>query len=270
MSIKKTVIIFCVMQLFGQLFSQSIDDYFTKGWEFFNKKDYENALKNFNDAVILDPSNPSAYYYRAQAYMKLTKFKPALDDLNTAIGIKNTSYQYFQMRGVVNNVFKDYNNALSDFNTSLSFKSDNPSAYSSKAQTNFFLLDYKNTLNFYDKAIKLDPANAYIYFLKLYASYRINQTVDDKILKIIEDKKYLFNDWAKVIANLIIDKITPEQALEKAKGDDELCEIYFYIAMKYLFIGQDDKAKEFYQKCISINIPTFSEYMYADYELNKK
>ncbi len=267
---KKVLIVFLVMQLFVQLYPQSAKDFFDKGFEFFFKKDYENAMMNFNEGVALDPSNPSGYYYRGQVYMKTNKFDLALEELNKAIELNNSNYLYYNNRGVVYKALKEYSKAVEDFNKSMELNENNTKVYPSLAQIKYFLNDYKNSISIFDKAIKLDPANAYIYFFKLFVSYQLNHVIDKDTFDLLKVKRHLFNDWQKVITDLFLDKINSDEAFKKAKGDEELCEIYFYIAIKYLFLGQNDKAKEFYQKCTGMPFITFTEYQFAEFELNKK
>ncbi len=59
--------------------------FFNQGVPLFNEQKYEQALKHFNTAVIIDPENPEGYKERGTCYLQMGKKKEAINDLNIVI-----------------------------------------------------------------------------------------------------------------------------------------------------------------------------------------
>lgn len=79
----------------------SLDDaaaYTNRGCAFCKKKQYEQALANFNRAIQLDPTLAIAYYNRGNTYDQLNKYEEALSDYEKAIQYNpNFMPAYFNM-----------------------------------------------------------------------------------------------------------------------------------------------------------------------------
>jgi tetratricopeptide (TPR) repeat protein len=56
-----------------------------------NLGDYEEAMKDFNRAIELDPELPDAYRNRAEFYIKLGERDDALNDAQTALELSDST-----------------------------------------------------------------------------------------------------------------------------------------------------------------------------------
>ena len=60
------------------------DAYFKRGNAYYDKKDYEKAINDYNEAIRLDPNHAKVYYYRGLAYRKQWKNDEAQADFDKA------------------------------------------------------------------------------------------------------------------------------------------------------------------------------------------
>jgi len=88
-------------------------------------KDYDLAIREYTEAMRLDPSNSDNYYfYRAQVYRFNKKdYDNAIADYSEAIRIKPSYVRYYS-RGDVYLEKRDYAKAIADYEESLRLKPD--------------------------------------------------------------------------------------------------------------------------------------------------
>ncbi|MEK6684121.1 MAG: tetratricopeptide repeat protein [Nitrospirota bacterium] len=64
--------------------AEAAKHHFDAGRDFYVKKDYENAIKEFEEAAQIDPENTHAYYFMGYAYYKLKDMKKAMEVFDQA------------------------------------------------------------------------------------------------------------------------------------------------------------------------------------------
>ena len=60
---------------------------YSRGVFYFNEKDYDSAITQFNEAIRLIPNFYGAYQFRADSYRRKGQYDAAIRDLDIAIGI---------------------------------------------------------------------------------------------------------------------------------------------------------------------------------------
>jgi tetratricopeptide (TPR) repeat protein len=71
--------------LAGELFdAEEAKQHFNAGLDLYFKKDYQNAIKKFEEAAQIDPENANAYYFMGYAYYKLKDMKKAMEVFDQA------------------------------------------------------------------------------------------------------------------------------------------------------------------------------------------
>jgi outer membrane protein OmpA-like peptidoglycan-associated protein len=68
-------------------YAQNLKDFLDKGDRYFNKKDYENALKNYQEALRMDPNDASANFRVGVSYLHGEKKSKAVPFLEKAYSI---------------------------------------------------------------------------------------------------------------------------------------------------------------------------------------
>lgn len=62
------------------------------------QKQYEDAIKQFDYVVKLEPNYSSAYSFRAESYIGLKKYNEAIDDVISALGIDRDRKAFMNCR----------------------------------------------------------------------------------------------------------------------------------------------------------------------------
>ena len=89
--------------------------YYNRGWAYYNWKQYEKALKTFDKALELNPNSASAYENRGDAYKSLEQYEKAIQDYSKAIEL-NPNYSWvYNKRGECYKALGDEAKAQADF-----------------------------------------------------------------------------------------------------------------------------------------------------------
>jgi tetratricopeptide (TPR) repeat protein len=112
----------------------------TRGGAYRNIGRYEEAFKDYQKSIEIDPANPDVYSSRGHAYFLLKKYDDALRDINKALELnQNPATALYDpalalyRRGLVYSQLKDYEGAIRDFSKVIEIKKDNAAAYYHRA-----------------------------------------------------------------------------------------------------------------------------------------
>jgi tetratricopeptide (TPR) repeat protein len=108
-------------------------DYAKRGAQYLKKGDYDNAIANFNDAIILYPKYATDKYVadyenRGEAYIGKGDYDKAIADFTTAISI-SPSYNAYTQRGNAYEAKKDHDKAIADFTGAINISPKSYDAY---------------------------------------------------------------------------------------------------------------------------------------------
>ena len=84
------------------------------------KKDYENARRNFDAAVQRHPNVAVAYFNRGRFLLSRGQYTLAVKDFDKAVSLRPTFWTYSYARGITYSLLGRYDLALADFNRLLS------------------------------------------------------------------------------------------------------------------------------------------------------
>ena len=91
-------------------------DYFKKGSNQLDLKNYDEALILLNKAVEMDSSNGNSYAYRGMAKYHLKDFKGAIIDYDKALKLIPDYGEVYDLRGVAKGELLDKSGACEDWN----------------------------------------------------------------------------------------------------------------------------------------------------------
>jgi tetratricopeptide (TPR) repeat protein/MinD-like ATPase involved in chromosome partitioning or flagellar assembly len=131
-----------------------------KGDEEADKKNFDEAIKKYNEAIRLDPSFALAYYSRGRAHLGKESFDEALSDFNEAIRLDANYVKAYVGRGDVYWQKRDLASALADYKRAIELDPKLSDAYTKRGK----VLTEQNSLDKavidYDHAIELSPTDS--------------------------------------------------------------------------------------------------------------
>ena len=150
-----------------------------RGVAHYFKEDYQNAIKDYDEAIKLDPKRSRAYTNRGAAYKKLGRNEQALADESEAIKLDPRVPEYFDNRGLSYADNGDYDRAIADYNEAIrlvpqaNFLTNRGDSYNLKG-------DFDRAIADYDRALKLNPG-FYLAYNNRGAAFRKKGDLDRAI-----------------------------------------------------------------------------------------
>jgi tetratricopeptide (TPR) repeat protein len=96
-----------------------------RGYTYRLMERYEEALKDFNCAIELNPKYDWAIAHRGKTYRSMKRYEEALKDFDCAIELNPKSQWAIALRGYAYLMLKRYNEALENLNCAINLKPDN-------------------------------------------------------------------------------------------------------------------------------------------------
>ncbi len=125
------------------------------------KKEYTEALSDFNQIIRFRPDLDVAYYYRANVKYSLGDYRGAIDDLNKAIALK-PNYSYFYLsRGDAREKLFDYKGARNDYDEAVAINPMNQEAYLYRGVLFINQKKYDNALEDFSLVTSLNTSSFY-------------------------------------------------------------------------------------------------------------
>lgn len=237
--------------------------YFARGDECYDKKDYENAIAEYTRAIEKDPDYVEAYNHRGNAYIEKRDYDKAIEEYTRALEIKPDFETAYINRALAYAGKKDYERAIADCTKAIELNPNDADSYVHRGYVHQEKNDLDSAILDFSKAIAIEPKNEEAYFRRgsAYFDKRDNDRALADFVICIEikpdsgrayygrgrvyvrkdDSERAIADFTKAIA------INPNDA-----------EAYFYRGLAY------DHEKDFemtiadYTKAIAIN-PNYAE-----------
>ena len=185
---------------------------------------YDRAIKDYNEAIRIEPDYAEAYYNRGNAYSKNGEAARAIQDYNKALALKPDYVEVYNNRG---NIFLDkgeLNRAIADFNKVIVLNPEYAKAYMNLGNVYSQKGEYELVITYYNKAIELNPDDAACYYYR-GSFYRDKGESDHAIM-----------DYSKAI------ELKPDFA-----------EAYKIRGIAYIKNGEHDRAIADFGKTIELN-----------------
>jgi len=133
-------------------------------------EDNEGALKDYNHAIKLQPTNASIYFSRAILKKEMDDTDGAFEDYKKSIELNPSDAETFFSRALVYMSLENYSEAITDLDTVIELGlSDEDSvslfdAYAMRASCKLLLKKYPEAIKDFDKTIEIEPENGKAYF----------------------------------------------------------------------------------------------------------
>jgi tetratricopeptide (TPR) repeat protein len=127
------------------------------------RRDYAQAIRNYDEAIRLKPDYAMAYYSRGVAYHDEGNYDLAIQDYTEALRLKPEDARTYYNRGVAHSDNGDYAQAIRDYSEALRIQPDDEWAYENRGWAHHQREDFDQAIRDYSEAIRLDPKDANTY-----------------------------------------------------------------------------------------------------------
>ncbi len=227
---------------------------------------YEEAIKDYDEAIELDPQNVDTYINRGVAKDALKKYEEALADYDKAIELDPKYAEVYNNRGLAKYALYQYKEAIKDYDKAIELSPEYAEAYSNSGLAKYALHQYKEAIKDYDKAIELSPEYAEAYSnsgLAKYALHQYDEALKDYDEAIELDPQNVDTYINRGVAKDALKKY--EEALadyDKAiELDPKYAEVYNNRGLAKYALYQYKEAIKDYDKAIELN-PKCAEVYY--------
>jgi len=245
--------------------AQTAVDYYNKGSEEANNKDFESSVADFSKAIKLDNTYTDAYYNRGTSKLYLKDYKSAIADFSKSIELKPDFVSAYKNRGAAKLKLNDYSGAISDFDMVIKLDPTNASAFFMRGQVKLQISDANSGCADLAKANELGDARAQ-KFIDQYCrgivskevrkgeSLRIDwpdaegwkvasnqETKEEKVIELLRNNE-TFDNWTEIGTMMVYPVV-------KGTTVDIVMQVMFEQAKKtcpsavLTFIEKDDKTK---------------------------
>jgi tetratricopeptide (TPR) repeat protein len=169
-----------------------------RGIVYVNQKKYDLALRDFEKAISLRPDYANAYYSRAAFYDQTAQYERANTDYDKAIDINQDFAHAFINRGINYKMLGNFKRAIQDYDRAIELQPNNSYAFANRGNAYYALRMTSRALADYDKAISIEPEFGDAYANRCRAKYNslvfIKQALQDchRALKIMPENPRYF------------------------------------------------------------------------------
>ncbi len=136
-----------------------------------NKKEYDKAIADYTEALRLDPKDALAFSNRGNAWLAKKEYDKAVADYTEALRLDPKFTDAFNNRGNLWLRAKDYGKAIDDSNAALKLDPKSGIAFNNRAEAYAKLKKYDEAVAGFEKALEFNPMDGiYCAFAKFRAS----------------------------------------------------------------------------------------------------
>lgn len=199
----------------------------------------------------------------------------ALRDFNAALDLDPHDAEAYNSRGVVYHKLKQYELARADFDQSISLAPDRAYPYYSRGHLSYYQGRFAEAREDLESGVSLAaPEDEPYGMLWLFATLMKEGEEGGSTLRDYLKRQEGFA-WPMPLLKLFAGEMSPENALIAASAPDaqkdreQKCEAYFYLGLWHQFRDERQLAREAFQKAVDSKIIKFIEYQFGLVELQR-
>jgi tetratricopeptide (TPR) repeat protein len=134
--------------------------FYRRGNAYYEKRDYDRAIVDYDQAIRLNPSHASALSNRGAAYARKGDYDRAIENYDEAIRLNPGHADAFSNRGVAYARKGDYDRAIENYDEAIRLNPNHANALYDRGNAYRRKGDYDRAIQNYDEAIRLNPKHA--------------------------------------------------------------------------------------------------------------
>lgn len=153
--------------------AQSLVEHFREGKEFYRAKEYDDAIKNFQEILNVDPYFDAATYQLAYCYYHIEEYQKALETIERCYEYKAIDNNYFHLKAQCYDKLGQSNLSLEYLEFAILHQKINPYYHSFQGVILMEKRQYKGALNAYNNAILHNPTSYGLYYNRGIAKFNL-------------------------------------------------------------------------------------------------
>jgi tetratricopeptide (TPR) repeat protein len=134
--------------------------YYTSGLAYKKKGDYDRAIQEFSEAIRLNPNFERAYYDRGNAYIDKEEYDRAIQEFNEAIRLNANNANNYNNRGVAYKREGDYGRSIPDYNQAIRLNSHDTISYFNRGDAYFAQSNLTAAIADFEYTISAAPSSS--------------------------------------------------------------------------------------------------------------
>ena len=161
-----------------QHYPQTHSAWTNRGHFFRDNKNFNEALKNYNEAIRIKPEKAETYNSRGKLYFENGQTQKGIADYNSAIERDSSIAEIFVNRGAAYGATGRLDLALKDLNKAVELDPTFKNAYFNRSIAYMNSNQFDLAINDYNEYLKLDPYNSDIWYERGIARSNLQQYND--------------------------------------------------------------------------------------------
>ncbi len=250
--------------------------FYNRGVAYGRKGLYDEAIRDYGEAVRLVPEYAEAFNNRGVAYDRKGLYDEAICDYSEAIRLDPDYAEAFNNRGIAYSDKRLYDEALRDYSEAMRLRPGDADSSFTLGRARFYKGDFAGAARDLTIAVQTHPPNKaktyaslWLYLSQARASLEAEATLADNTTELE------LNSWPGQVVSMFLGGVTPEWVLTAAADPDlkkqreQLCEAYFYVGEYLLLQGRRDEAVTMFRRALDTRVTKFLEYTGAKVELER-
>ncbi len=290
----------------GELTTENLAVVFNNRGIAYRAKDLQDqAIEDYDTAILLMPGYGFAYYNRGLARYAKGLFDAAIGDYDTVLRLEPGDAEVINNRGVAHHGKGDFERAIADFDAAIALDPGYAYAFFNRGNALGALGRHALAVGDYDTAIEIDPTDLEVYNsrgnAKFYMGWFSSAAHDFRYLLSTGEADlhraiWLYISlarsgedgavelravadeldrvaWPRRVADLFLGRAEPAEVIAAAKAIDRTgergheCEAQFYIGQHHLIRGEHAAAMRAFELALETGASTFVEFAGAKAEL---
>ncbi len=151
------------------------DAYNGRGLFYYDTKNYDKAISDFSQALIVDKNYLKAYYNRGNVYDAMGEYDRAISDFTRALELNPKYAKAYNNRGLTYGRIGEHQRALADFTKALKIDPNYVVAYNNRGLTYGRLAEHRRAVSDFTQALTIDPKYTKAYYNRAIAYYLLKE-----------------------------------------------------------------------------------------------
>jgi len=249
-----------------RLNSNDASAYYSRGMVYFETEEYDRAIADFSKTMEIDARHADALNQRGLAYRSRGELDRAIADYSRLIEIEPQHADAYNNRGNAYGAKGDYERAIADYSRAMELDPEESGYARSLGLAHYGKGDFKGAATDMLRAIELDD-DGYAMLFRYLARTRAGEEAAAELeanIGRLETK-----EWPYAVAELYLDRRSPEATLAAVSDADGRCEAQFYIGQWHILKGRMLEARKKLEIAANTCPKTFIEYEVAVAELKQ-